>query len=149
MGYPGFGRDADPPGFAGSPGLNQRKPGGRELIIRQENNLAIARCGDRQTTLAEWSRLIDELDRLDCPAVIDARRVNGYLTEIDAYLLALHAGETRQFRRHRMAVVISGDPERHLGFFVVSARSHGLKVESFDSVDDATAWAAGNNQRDN
>lgn len=113
------------------------------MIIQQENNIALAQCGDGHTTLAEWSRLIDELDRLDCPAVIDARHVNGYLTEIDAYLLALHAGETRRFRRHRMAVVISGDPERHLGFFVVSARSHGLEIASFDSVDDATAWVAG------
>lgn len=119
-----------------------------KLIIRRENSIAIVDCGDRQTTLTDWTMLIDELGRLACPAVIDARLVNGDLNEIDAYLLALHANENTRFRHQRVAVVISGEPERHLGFFVVSAKSHGMEVESFDCIDTATAWAMSERHED-
>ena len=85
---------------------------------------------------------MDELDRLDCATVIDARAVStSSLSEIEAYLLALQADEKSRLRRHRMAVVVSGEPPSDLGFFIVSARNCGLQVQSFECIESASAWA--------
>ena len=93
-------------------------------------------------TLRQWGPLMDELDRLDCAAVIDARSIFGNLTEIDAYLLALRIAEMRRLRCQRLAVVTTDDPLPDLVFFINSVRNFGLDIESFSCVDTATAWAA-------
>ncbi|MDH3647314.1 MAG: hypothetical protein OER80_11115 [Gammaproteobacteria bacterium] len=117
------------------------------MNIRHDKNIVIVTCGGQHSTLNDWVMLVDELDRLGCPSVIDARSASGDLTEIDAYLLALHTDERRQLRSHRIAIVMSGGLRNYLGFFMVSAKNVGLQIESFECFDTATAWAASNREQ--
>ena len=112
------------------------------LQIRREKNVAVVSCGKQHADITRWSALINELDELDCPAVIDARTAYGDLSEIDAYLLALHADDKPHLRSHRIAFVVSNDTPASLRFLVVSARNRGMLIDSFDTIDAATAWAS-------
>lgn len=112
------------------------------MNIRQEKEIVIVSISDQQPTLNQWVALMDELNRRDCPAVIDARFVIPSMSEIDAYLLAIRASEMPQLRCHRMAIVMAGELHPDLDFFVSSASISGLETKPFDCIDTATAWAA-------
>jgi len=118
-----------------------------DLDIRRKDNCAIVSCGNEELTLNQWFLLLDTLDRCDSDAVIDAGQVAGSLTEMESYLLALHADDSSQLRRHRVAVLLSGNSQPELDFFVLSARNLGLDIESFDCIDTAAAWAAGGHEQ--
>ena len=118
------------------------------MNIRKEKGVAIVSGGNGASTLSQWGPLVDELDQLDCAAVIEARLVFGGLTEIEAYILALRANGARKLRCHRMAVVTSGEALPDLDFFIKSIRNCGQEIESFDGIDAAAAWASANGPSD-
>ncbi len=126
-----------------------RLPGkpAQRMDISRRDNCAIARCDSTEFTLMQWFLLLDEVDRLDSGTVIDTRQVTGHLTEIEFYLLALHAMELVQLRRHRIAVVLSDEPQAELDFFVFTAKNLGLQIKAFESTETAITWAGSRHEQ--
>ncbi|NND59434.1 MAG: hypothetical protein HKN49_04125 [Gammaproteobacteria bacterium] len=111
-----------------------------ELLIKRANDIAVVDCGHQRADIHGWSKLMNELDEMDCPALIDARSASSALSEIDAYLLALHIDDKKRLRRHRIAFVLPSDASIDLDFLIVSTRTRGITARCFDSMDEATTW---------
>lgn len=111
------------------------------MHIVVENEIAVATGRKGTYDVGHWSDVLRELDGLDRPAVVDVRQIESGLSEIDAYLLALHAEEMQRLSAHRLALVTSGEPNCYAAFFAVCARNRGLDVEVFADIAAASAWA--------
>ena len=90
--------------------------------------------------LAQWSALLEQIVGLSSNVVLDARQIDSSLSEIESYLLALHADEMGGFRICRLAIVTADKPGCSAGYFARSGRNLGLRMASFDDPDQAISW---------